>query len=114
VSDGGDEIGESCVRGGGVLSRRFLRPLIGALLVREGIWGLGRLELLLRGGAIVSLNISGVRGLFSIEGRGSSSGSAPSSGSEPGSSNISCSVDGIASSGEKALGDGKVGLDWGT
>jgi len=64
VSDGGDEIGESCVRGGGVLPRNC-RPLVGAGLAargggREGERGLDGCDELLIGGAIVSDCGSGV------------------------------------------------------
>jgi hypothetical protein len=45
-----------------------------------------------------------------MEGIGRSSGSASSSSDSIWSSATSCSVDGMASSGEIALGDGSVGL----
>ncbi len=68
VSDGGEEIGESCVIGGGDLPRKGRRPRGGARCTGRAGSGLDGRELLLRGGAMVSLKSSGVTERPSIDG----------------------------------------------
>lgn len=75
VRDGGEEIGESWLYGGGVLPRKGLRPLNGAPCVARGRGGLSNEALLLlRGRAIVSLMGSGVSERASMEGISTSCG----------------------------------------
>lgn len=110
VSDGGDEIGESCVLGGGVLPRKGRLPRDGGLVVLDGKSGLDGLELLLWGGAIISSGNSGVSERASIDGSTGSKGSR----SRSSSSSLSCPVAGIDSSGSNRPCGGNVGLDCGT
>ena len=113
MRDGGEEIGESCVLGGGVLPRKGRRPLDGALRVLGGRSGLEGRGLLLCGGAIVSLRGSGVSGRASME--GNNLGDDPSASSSPSPcSSLRGLVAGIVSSASSALGEGKLGLDRGT
>lgn len=86
VRDGGEEIGESCVLGGGVLPRKGRRPLDGALRGLGGKSGLEGRGLLLCGGAIVSLRGSGVSGRASMDGNNLGDDSSGSSSSSPCSS----------------------------
>jgi len=107
VSGGGEEIGESWVIGGGVLPLKGRLPLGGARCDGRGGSGLEGRELLLRGGAIVSLNGSGVIDRPSMDSIGSCS-------RDPNwlpSSSLDMLVAGIVSSGWILLGDGKAGLD---
>ena len=112
MSDGGEEIGESWVIGSGVLPRKSGLPLEGARCGGSAGSGLDGRELLLRGGAIVSLKGSGVSDRPSMDGSRSFSGdlkSLPSS-----SSSLNWPVAGTLSSDWNLLGDGKLGLDLGT
>lgn len=112
MSDGGEEIGESWVIGSGVLPRKSGLPLEGARCGGSASSGLDARELLLRGGAIVSLKGSGVSDRPSMDGSRPFSGdlkSLPSS-----SSSLNWPVAGTLSSDWNLLGDGKLGLDLGT
>jgi hypothetical protein len=118
VKDGGEDIGESWVNGGGVLPRKGLRPLDGGLCkdincVDCGKGGLAEEALLLlRGGAIVSLIGSGEMERASIEGIGTSSCDEWVSFSSS-NSPLRGPVAGTTSSSSESVGDGKVGLDLG-
>ena len=114
VRDGGEEMGESCVIGGGVLPRKGLRPRDGARCSGRAGSGLEAAELLLWGGAIVSLKISGVIERPSIEGIRPWSDSGEPRSLPSASSSLKGPVAGIVSSGSLLLGDGKLGLDLGT
>ena len=104
--------------GGGVRPRKRRRPRVGAsrgaccLLVmgRSGVPGLEGLELLLCGGAIVSLSGSGVRDRASTDGNGTSSGNESISLASTSELNVA----GTISSARPALGDGILWLDRGT
>ena len=109
VREGGEEIGESWVLGGGVLPRKGRLPRDGARYKGSAGSGLEGRELLLRGGAMVSLNGSGVSECASIEGIRSCCGdpmSLPSS-----SSSLNGPVAGTVSSARIALCGGRPGLD---
>jgi hypothetical protein len=112
VSEGGEEIGESWVIIGGVLPRKGRLPRDGARCKGKAGSGLKERELLLRGGAMVSLKGSGVSERPSMDGIRASSGDPTSLASS--SSSLNGPATGIASSGRSVLGGGKVGLDLGT
>jgi hypothetical protein len=112
VREGGEDIGESWVLGGGVLPRKGRLPRDGARYVGRAGSGLEGGELLLRGGAIVSLRGSGVSECASIEGIRSCSGDSNSLLSS--SSSLNGPVAGTVSSPWIALGNGRLGLDLGT
>jgi hypothetical protein len=113
VRDGGDEIGESKVAGGGVLPLNGRRPRETGLRVGKGGSGLDGAELLLRGGAIVSLMGSGVIERDSTEALRGTCG-------EDGASLLSSSssttdpVAGMRSSASSTHGERAMGLECGT